>query len=211
MTPHSYLLTTAQRQQARQRAFASGNSATDLLEADGRAAAHELRRRWSARKVTVLCGPSVTGARGFTCARHLADPGFTVRIAVPGAPESASDPAGGLSKFWSIPVETLNSTVIDGADLFVDALAGAGSLPSLLPEIRAALARRPLIALDIPCGVDPDNGAVTFDMKADLTIAFGSKSPGHLLLPGRLHCGEVVVVEGGLSDALAMMAFLKSL
>jgi NAD(P)H-hydrate epimerase len=63
----------------------------------------------------------------------------------------------------------------------------------------AAAARKgsQIVAIDVPSGVMGDTGGVLGAVPAVLTVTFFRKKPGHVLLPGRLLCGEVVVTDIG--------------
>ena len=57
----------------------AGTSVSALMENAGRGVAQEVVRRWSARRVTVLCGPGNNGGDGIVATRHLADAGWNVQ------------------------------------------------------------------------------------------------------------------------------------
>ena len=96
---------------------------------------------------------------------------------------------------------------LDGAALVVDALFGAGLSRALAEPVVAILSaaasrRLPIIAIDVPSGLMGDTGEALGAVAAVLTVTFFRKKPGHLLLPGRRLCGEVVVADIGISSAV---------
>jgi hydroxyethylthiazole kinase-like uncharacterized protein yjeF len=91
------------------------------------------------------------------------------------------------------------------AALVVDALFGAGLTRPLAPEVIQVLraVQAPLVAVDVPSGLDGATGQVLGAApQAALTISFFRLKPGHLLLPGRALCGETVLADIGLPQAV---------
>jgi hydroxyethylthiazole kinase-like uncharacterized protein yjeF len=90
----------------------------------------------------------------------------------------------------------------------VDALYGAGLNKPLTGAAALAIEQikaleLPVVAVDLPSGVSGETGAVLgVAFTADLTVTFARKKPGHLLLPGRNLCGEVLVADIGISNAI---------
>src|SRR4029079_11503855 len=85
----------------------------------------------------------------------------------------------------------------------VDALFGAGlsrPLDGAYAQIVEALNDLPVVAIDVPSGISGDTGEAlgAVYVRAALTVTFFRKKPGHLLLPGRALCGEVVVADIGI-------------
>jgi len=180
----------------------AGTSVSQLMENAGRGVADEVVRRWSARPVTVLCGPGNNGGDGLVAARYLAAAGWKVRVALLGPREKLTDAARHNAERWGQPVEALTPAVIDGAALIIDAVFGAGLSRPLAGAPRETLAaaaaqRIPIVAVDIPSGVHGDTGENLGAVAAVLTVTCFRKKPGHLLFPGRALCGELVVTDIG--------------
>lgn len=100
------------------------------------------------------------------------------------------------------PADT-TAAVVDRADLVVDGIVGLSGRGSLRPEATDLVerVRAPIVAVDLPSGVDPDTGAVDGPaVTAAATVTFGTLKPVHVLAPHR--CGDVEVVDIGLGGAL---------
>jgi hydroxyethylthiazole kinase-like uncharacterized protein yjeF len=180
----------------------AGTPIRELMENAGSTVAREIERRWSPRPVTVLCGPGNNGGDGFVAARHLAEAGWPVRVGLLGSRDQLTGEARQNSERWRGSAESLTPAVLDGAELVVDAIFGAGlsrALEGAAAETLAAAARKgiPIVAVDVPSGVMGDSGEALGAIVAALTVTFCRKKPGHLLLPGRLLCGEIVITDIG--------------
>lgn len=205
--PHStVLLSVAQMYRADQGAATAGIASLDLMEAAGAAVATEIQNRWTSRSVAILCGPGNNGGDGFVVARLLQDAGWPVRVALLGNAASLPGDAGVNAVRWDGPIEVLTPAALDGADLVVDALFGAGlarDIDGIVLETLTAIGTRPVIAVDVPSGVHGDSGAVMGHApQARVTVTFCRRKPGHLLLPGRALCGAIVVADIGIPDAV---------
>jgi NAD(P)H-hydrate epimerase len=181
---------------------AAGTPVTELMGNAGIAVTAEIERRWSARPVTVLCGPGNNGGDGFATAWLLAEAGWPVRVALLGARDRLAGAALYYAQRWQWAIEPMTPAVLDGAELVVDAIFGAGlsrALEGAAAETLAAAAERglPIVAIDVPSGVMGDTGEAMGAVAAMLTVTFFRKKPGHLLLPGRSLCGELVVADIG--------------
>ena len=196
------LLDVSQMSEADRLTVAAGIPVNKLMANAGAAVAHEIKQRWSARPVTVLCGPGNNGGDGFVTARLLAESDWHVRVALLGSQEKLVGAARYHADLWHGEVEPLSHAVLDGAELIVDAIFGAGlsrPLEGIAAETLAAAALRkiPIVAIDVPSGLMGDTGEAFGAVSSVLTVTFFRKKPGHVLFPGRLLCGEVIVADIG--------------
>jgi NAD(P)H-hydrate epimerase len=202
------LLTPAAMAEVDRETIAGGVSGPTLMEAAGRAVLRALVARFPPQPVLVLCGPGNNGGDGYVAARRLAAVGWTVRLASLVDPAALRGDAAWARSTWTGPVEPLDPALLETPALVVDALFGAGLARDLdglaLATVeRLNTLRRTVVAVDVPSGVDGTTGAVRGAApEAALTVTFCRAKPGHLLLPGRLHAGEVVVADIGIPDAV---------
>lgn len=200
------LLTVAEMYRADKAAIKSGTPGINLMENAGAAIADQIRNRWARRPVSILCGPGNNGGDGFVVARLLAAEGWPVTIGLLGDRAALKGDAATAAGLWTGPVKPLDPTVLDGAELVVDALFGAGLARPLEGAARAvveAINDRNLtcIAVDVPSGVSGDTGEVLgVAPKCRLTVTFFRRKTGHLLMPGRTFAGDTVVAQIGIGE-----------
>jgi hydroxyethylthiazole kinase-like uncharacterized protein yjeF len=199
------ILTNAEMTNADAFAVAHGVASLTLMENAGQAVADAISERFKPCAVTVLCGPGNNGGDGFVVARLLNEYGFTVRVA---GETGHSGDAAVMSRRWTGARVALSPEALDGARLVVDGLFGAGlsrPLEGAYAQVVEALAELPVVAIDIPSGLSGDSGQPLSGVvvHAVLTVTFFRKKPGHLLLPGRLLCGETLVADIGIPPQAA--------
>ena len=202
------IVTVAEMYAADRFAAEHGVPSLTLMENAGRAVADEIVKRWPPRKTIVLCGPGNNGGDGFVVARLLKARGWGVRLALLGSREALKGDAAHMAARWTGDVQALSPRELAGAELVVDALFGAGlqrPLEGAARDIVLALNRAdaPVVAVDIPSGLHGDLGRALDEVcvQADATVTFFRKKPAHVLMPGRMECGDVVVFQIGIPDA----------
>jgi len=202
------LLTPTQMAEADRLTIARGIPGFNLMENAGRSVADTVSRRWSPRPLVALCGPGNNGGDGFVAARVLAERGWPVRVALLGAVAALRGDAAQAAARWPGAMEPLEPTVIEGAALVVDGIFGAGLARPIEGSARVVIEavekqRLPVVAIDVPSGVDGASGEVRgIAPRATVTVTFFRKKPGHLLLPGRIYCGETVLEQIGIRAAV---------
>lgn len=206
--PRAALLTVAECGAADRAAAARGVPTITLMENAGRAVAAVTRARRAPMPTLVACGPGNNGGDGFVVARLLAEAGWPVRVALLGDRSALGGDAATMAARWTGPVEPLDPASLGAAGLVVDALFGAGlsrPLDGAAGAFVEALGARalPIVAVDVPSGLDGDSGTHAGPVvRATTTVTFFRRKPGHVLLPGRALCGELIVAEIGIPDAV---------
>lgn len=201
------LLTSAEMGEADRLAIATGPiDGIGLMRRAGEAVAAQVLIRYpQATHVHVLCGPGNNAGDGYVVARILADSGVGTTVWASGAPKPQSDAALAAAE-CAIASRPLSGFEAERGSIVVDALYGAGLSKPLsgdaarAVDIAAAL-HLPVVAIDLPSGVSGDSGKVLGKaFCAEITVTFARKKPGHLLLPGREQCGEIVLADIGIGD-----------
>ncbi|HSG08213.1 MAG TPA: NAD(P)H-hydrate dehydratase [Longimicrobiales bacterium] len=175
-----------------------------LMENAGRSAAQVLQRLFPGGSVVAVVGAGNNGGDALVLLRTLAAWGRDVRaviVADRSTPES-------VLHAWDVPSTTDEALgeagwrgLLAGAAVVVDGILGTGARGA--PRERQAVAircinesKRPVMAMDIPSGVDATTGATPGEaVHADVTVSFGFPKVGTLLHPGRAHSGRLVAVE----------------
>jgi NAD(P)H-hydrate epimerase len=204
---HLELLTTEEMAAADRLAVTAGTPSLKLMENAGKAiaeAAEKMVRK--ASRIAIICGPGNNGGDGFVAARILQRRGYEVRVALFGAADrkALKGDAGQMATRFTGPVEAPDGRQMAHAKLVIDALFGAGlSRPVegdaayLIDEINDRGV--PVISVDVPSGLDGTSGlAGGAVVKATRTVTFFRRKPGHLLLPGRVLCGQIDVADIGI-------------
>ncbi|RWB32622.1 NAD(P)H-hydrate dehydratase [Mesorhizobium sp.] len=178
-----------------------------MRNAGAAVAAVVLARFPAARRVHVLCGPGNNGGDGYVVARILQDSAVDVLIWASGFPKTGSDAALAASECPVRP-RPLSEFVAEAGAILVDALYGAGLSKPLSGDAAKAIEvatelNLPVVAVDLPSGVSGESGQVLGRaFHARITVTFARKKPGHLLLPGREMCGELVLADIGIGDGI---------
>src|SRR5438132_5362059 len=155
------------------RAAEAGHDVDAMMKRAGAAVAEELMRRFpDALRIALHAGGGANGGDGRIAAEILQAQGREI--------------------------------VEEGADVVIDALLGTGlkgepreETSRLIEQINGA--RVPVLAVDIPSGVNASTGEVAgAAVRADVTVTMHGAKVGVAVAPGRFHAGELVVADIGL-------------
>lgn len=188
-----------------------------LMENAGRGAAEVvldlLRERALAGPVGILCGPGNNGGDGFVLARHLEIAGVASCVVATsersrgdaGLARSVLERSGKPVLPFREPLDAEVRAALDRCTLVVDALLGTGAHGEPKEPIAGAIAlvnelgaSRPVVALDLPSGIDADTGAVAGrSVRADVTVTFAALKLGFSGTAARARAGRIVVASIG--------------
>jgi hydroxyethylthiazole kinase-like uncharacterized protein yjeF len=174
-----------------------------MRRAGAAVAAVVLERYPAALAADVLCGPGNNGGDGYVVAKLLSDAGMPVRLWTLGKPRPGTDAAIAAAESPVKPRSLSGFSPTPGS-VVIDALFGAGLSKTIGGDAAKAIgkcnaASVPVVAVDLPSGVSGGSGNILGTaFKADTTVTFFRKKPGHLLQPGREFCGETTVAQIGI-------------
>ncbi|MEU6612861.1 NAD(P)H-hydrate dehydratase [Streptomyces sp. JL1001] len=166
-------------------------------------------------RVLLLVGSGDNGGDALYAGARLARRGAGVRALLL-APDRAHP--GGLAAF-----RAAGGQVVDGPDglgvldLVVDGITGIGGRGGLREDATELVHtvtrdRTPVIAVDLPSGVEADTGEVHGEaVRADATVTFGTYKPGLLIDPAAEHAGALRLVDIGLGPELPEPPDLEAL
>jgi ADP-dependent NAD(P)H-hydrate dehydratase / NAD(P)H-hydrate epimerase len=191
--------------------IAAGTPAEVLMQRAGDAvarAALEVAGGRYGRRAVVVCGKGNNGGDGFAAARRLAREGVAVACLGVGDAGAAEGPARRhLERLRAagIALEPFAAERLEGADVVIDAIFGTGFRGRVEGDAADAIAAinacgAPVVAADIPSGVDGSTGAVVaLAARASVTVALGAEKHGTAVGAGSVHAGRVTVADIGIA------------
>lgn len=202
------VISVKQMYAADKRAVESGVPSVELMENAGASVVDVIESCFSSCKVVVLCGAGNNGGDGFVVARLLKEKNWDVAVALSCKKQELKGDAAEMAFRFDGNIIPLTVSALEGKALVVDALFGLGlSRPLTGKEVAVIehMHQHPVsvVSVDIPSGVNGDTGEVYGSaIKADITVTFCRKKPGHLLVPGRQYSGEVIVKPIGIPESV---------
>ncbi len=190
-----------------------------LMENAGRSCAELIKDKLkdiAHPKVCIFCGTGNNGGDGYVIARHLSNSGFEVVVVICGNREKVKGDAKinlDILERLGRPIEQLNPRDGDGpgrvkaftadADMVVDGLFGTGLSGQLSNEYKQLIetinaCNCPILAVDIPSGLDCDNGQpLGAAIRASYPVTFGAVKPGFASGSAAQYTGEIFVASIG--------------
>ena len=216
------VLTSAQTQALDRETEARGTPVSLLMERAGLAVAHaavEAAGGAYGRRAVVVCGKGNNGGDGLVAARYLAGWGMGVAVLLIPDPDTLGEPAvSNLRRLRQVVVrrysESSFTRELERADVGIDAIFGTGFRGIAEGPQAAAIdtlneSGVPIVAVDIPSGVEADTGMVRgAAIRAAATVTFGAPKVGALLFPGAAHAGAVQVADIGFPGDLMVSDIL---
>lgn len=195
-----------------------------LMENAGRGCAELLRRQLPSGRVVICCGRGNNGGDGFVIARHLENAGINILVLLFTPPDSISGDAAinlGVLVKSNTPLVVVAlpqdndwlKQELDRADWIVDALLGTGTTGPIREPYLSAInlinaAGKPVLAVDLPSGLDCDTGQTLGPcIRAEMTATFVAIKPGFQFsgsIPwlGKIHVIDIGVPIGLLTSVL---------
>ena len=166
------------------------------------------------RTVAIVCGPGNNGGDGFVCHRYLTELGARpVCILLSQVDRLKGDALTNAQRLLDSGVivhevsdPALLSSLLDGAEVVIDAIFGTGLSKPAQGVFADAIAQinqsgSYVVSVDVPSGVDADNGRLLEPaVRADLTVTMALHKCGHLLFPGAGCTGKLSIVDIGIPE-----------
>jgi ADP-dependent NAD(P)H-hydrate dehydratase / NAD(P)H-hydrate epimerase len=222
-----FIVTAAQMQEMDRRTIQDfGIPGRVLMESAGRGATHVFLKRIYSQgpgPVGVLAGRGNNGGDGFVMARYLAQRNIPVKVFLLGETAALRGDAAANQRLLSL----MNVPVIEMPDdhalaacqnemnrqiYWVDAIFGTGLNADVSGYPRKVIEfintrQRPVLAVDIPSGLNADTGQPCgICIQAAATATFAYAKIGHVCYPGAQYCGPVDVIDIGIPPGMLQAA-----
>jgi hydroxyethylthiazole kinase-like uncharacterized protein yjeF len=160
--------------------------------------------RYCQGRTAVACGVGNNAGDGLAAARHLHRWGRLASVSCLGAGKLRGPAARELDALQKVGVEVVDTLMLDGAEVVLDAIFGTGlsrapegDFAAWIDAINASGAR--VVAVDLPSGLDADSGvAYAPTVRANITVTLGLPKAGLLKTDGPRLAGEVWVADIGM-------------
>ena len=187
-----------------------------LMENAGRAVAEEVQKMGlgSGDRVAVLAGRGNNGGDGYVAARWIYNQDLDVKIYLLAKKDQIRGDARtnlDIILKMGIPFEEMPEpdlaalqSGLQEVDLIIDALLGIGIKGEVREPVKSVInlvnnLGRPIVAVDVPSGLDADKGEVMgVAIKATKTVTMGLAKKGFFLASGPQYTGDLVIADIGM-------------
>ena len=200
------VLSVAEMARADEATIAGGTSGFELMRRAGQAVARSAAEMSLRGPILIVVGRGNNGGDGFVAATELAASGRDVSVVLLCDCATLKGDAALAAAEWKEEVLPCDPKAIGNPSLIIDALFGAGLNRAVKGDPHAMIEAMnangaPILSVDLPSGIHGDTGEILgVAVNATRTLTFFRRKPAHLLLPGRIHCGEVFVADIGISS-----------
>ena len=182
-----------------------GVPSLDLMERAGLGLARVAAGAARTGPVRIVVGKGNNGGDGLVAARFLREDGHDVDVLTTAALEDLrGDALANLERLPGDPPEPFAAERLEGSGVVIDALLGTGFEGVPREPVAGAIAAineqdAPVVACDVPSGVNASNGEVEGEaVRARATATFNGSKVGLYVEPGKSHAGVVEVLEIGI-------------
>jgi NAD(P)H-hydrate epimerase len=195
-----------------------------LMENAGRGCCQVIIQRLAdidSPSVCILCGGGNNGGDGFVIARHLTNASIKTTVVICSDVDRIAGDARinlDIIERMNIPIERIDMAAghiaeqfvrhTTGSDMLIDAIFGTGLKGILRPDYielidSVVAANIPVIAVDIPSGLDCDSGQpLGSAVKAAATVTFVAVKKGFTLPCAKQYTGDIFVASIGIEPAM---------
>ena len=184
-----------------------GVASLDLMERAAAGLARVVGEVAREGPIRIVVGKGNNGGDGLAAARMLREGGREVDVLAAGdLSELQGDAKANLDRLPGPAPEPFEPRRLDGSGAVVDAMLGTGFEGTPREPIAGAIAAvneqdAPVVACDVPSGVNASTGAVEGDaVRAAATATFHGTKVGLHVAPGKAHAGTVHTIEIGIPD-----------
>lgn len=187
----------------------------ELMQRAAAAAWRVLRAKWpQAQRIAVFCGAGNNGGDGYLLACLVREAGLEAFVVALAPPARAGDAQRACAQWRAAGGQTQGADApLPLADVYVDALFGTGLTRAIDGDARSLIERmnvsdRPMLALDLPSGIDANTGSVLgIAVRAVATASFVAHKRGLFTGAALDHCGELFLDALGLPESVFKSTF----
>ncbi len=204
------ILTPDQMKNVEKAAFDTYVSETELMKIAGNKCSGIILKNYGddmeGKTVSVICGKGKNAGDGFVIASDLHTAGIECAIVLIDDEPKLPDPVKYFNIAKNSGIKILRIDKYDfKSDYIIDCIFGIGfhgnmrePYKSIINEINMSNAIK--ISIDVPSGVNSDNGSADDAVKADFTIAVSDYKFSHVLPPANAYCGKIALAKLGIPN-----------